>query len=204
MSGLSTIYHPYNKIKNPFKNEMNDRLVKSILNTYPNISNRQKLKVIVFDGIMRRTSKQLMDIGIRRENILLIERDDMTFHIHSKSGFRCIFGEADKIFGSKNTGDEYDIVVLDAIGQAKNIFNIMKLMLLNKYVKSNAIFASTFNRRGKISFGATFRSCKNMLTSHQNIVLNDVEMPLFYGMPRNGQANMVTYFWQINAKKIKF
>lgn len=199
-----SLVHPYNRDKNVYKDEMNRRIMEVITLEYSNLEDRVNLKVLAFDGIKQRTSKKLMNCGIKRENIRLIENDVDTFEIHDRNGFRCTFGNAEEIF-AKKADMCYDIIVLDAIGEAKSIFGLMRLLIKNGYTKRNTIFISTFVRRCiKTSYSSSFRSCKNMFSRWLNIKIVDLCDSLSYGAPRNKQSNMITYFWQIESNRIKF
>jgi len=202
---IPTLGHPYNRTTNHHKTSMNEIMCSSICAEYPLPADRYKLKVLAFDGISRRTSSHLTNIDIKRENIKLVEKDEHTYEVHSRSGFRCMFGDAMKIFSEPNVDCKYDVIVLDAIGEPKYIFALMRLLVKNGYVKRNVIISSTFVRRGiKSSYAESFRSCKNMFERWSNTKLKEIAGKLAYGAPRNGQANMATYFWKLEPKKLKF
>jgi hypothetical protein len=149
-----------------------------------------QIHILAFNGIAQKISGCVTKIGIRRENIKLVEKNDEEYVSNSKSGFRCFFGNYEGMFTKTNIHHVYDIIVLDMNDYPKNIIQLISLLYSNGYANANTYFVSTYNKINK-------RIIKVMKRSNLKKVL--------YDLPAKSRFSVTsTSFWKLKSKKLRF
>jgi hypothetical protein len=105
-------------------------------------------KHLILDSTLLNTTNMLLDLGVNKENIMIVEQNKDTAKYHRQNKLNCFCRKLEHFLMNKNKYGAFDSLIFDLTGKIPNQSHHAFLALKNGYIFDNTLLVMTFCKRG--------------------------------------------------------
>lgn len=137
---------------------------------------RLPFRALVLDSSIRRSTTNLIDNGVQKDNITLVEKDDLTYKCHQRAGINVHKGDIREYVQS--TKEKFDTFYLDTENSASYGFMLLNDVLKYELIENEAVILLNFTKRDKrnMDYRKMFKRLKCISTNYQKVLDRICEM----------------------------
>lgn len=192
----------YDRI-NKYKNTMNNKIKDIILSK--NVKFKiNKATALCLDSKKLRTTKMLLKLGLKQQNIKLIEYDNNVYLHHIKNGINSLNCSFEEFTKNTQIKSKYNICIADFCNTVKKNWISIQYLIKKSFLKNNSLLVLTFCQR--TTGGTYIQHFNNLIFMIKRYLTKQNKKIIFlydnfYGNPRwERQTPMHTSYWIIKKK----